>query len=121
MERKRAASVYIQTAITTASSAEMAILLLEEALKCIKRSRLAMEKGLRFEQNELLKKAQQCVNEIIPYLNEETKQGQAVAAVYQQVNQLLIKANVYQHVEHLNEAEEVLVELVKAWQANKKK
>lgn len=117
MDRRQASSVYVQTSISTASSKEMAVLLLQEALRCIKKAKSADH----FERNKQLKRAQQSVSEIIPFFNEEIKEGQVTAKVYRHVYDLLIQANVQKNEENLVEAEGIIHLLVKAWHESKKK
>lgn len=120
MDRKQVSDAYVQTSIATASAKDIAVLLLQEALKCIKKAKSALEKPDHFERNEQLKRAQQCVSEIIPYLNEEAKEGQVTAAVYRHVYNLLIQANSQKSAADLIEAEEIIASLVKAWQESRK-
>ncbi|WP_158068835.1 flagellar export chaperone FliS [Domibacillus epiphyticus] len=119
MDRKRAQDVYVQNSIATASPIEMAMILLQGALASIKKARMAMEENERLKQNFHLKRAQQCVLEIVPFLNEEIKEGQAASLVYQNVNSMLVKANINRDAAMLIEAEEILISLLEAWKASK--
>jgi flagellar protein FliS len=120
LDRKRAKEMYVKNMITTASPAEMAAILLQESLTCIKKARLVMEDDNRFEQNVQLKRAQQCVLEIVPFFNDKIKEGQAASLVYQHVNSMLVEANVKSDASILAVAEEIVSSLMEAWQESRK-
>ncbi len=112
--------MYVQNAIATASPVEMASLLLQESIKCMKKAKVSMEGSNRFEQNLHLKRAQQCVLEIVPFLNEKTKEGQSVSIVYQRINAMLVEANVKSDLVLIDEAERMVSSLYQAWQDSRK-
>ncbi|WP_050179884.1 flagellar export chaperone FliS [Domibacillus robiginosus] len=121
MNRKKASKAYTHTSITTASPKEIAVLLLQEALKCTKKAKSTWKEAGHFQRNDQLKKAQQCIGEIIPYFNEEVKEGQITAAVYWHVYHLLLQANVQKNMDSLVEAEEIIISLINAWKETQKK
>ncbi|MGG3451999.1 flagellar export chaperone FliS [Domibacillus aminovorans] len=120
MNRKQAREMYVQNAIATASPVEMASLLLQESIKCMKKAKVSMEGSNRFEQNLHLKRAQQCIMEIVPFLNEKTKEGQSVSIVYRRINAMLVEANVKSDLVLIDEAERMVSSLYQAWQDSRK-
>lgn len=112
--------MYVQNAIATASPVEMASLLLQESIKCMKKAKVSMEGSNRFEQNLHLKRAQQCIMEIVPFLNEKTKEGQSVSIVYRRINAMLVEANVKSDLVLIDEAERMVSSLYQAWQDSRK-
>lgn len=120
MNRKRARDMYIQNAIATASPAEMASLLLKESITCMKKAKASMKDSNRFEQNVHLKRAQQCLLEIVPFLNEKTEEGKSVSIVYRHINAMLVEANVKSDLMLIDEAERMVSSLYGAWQDSRK-
>ncbi|WP_046174402.1 flagellar protein FliS [Domibacillus indicus] len=103
---------YRKQFISTASPAEIEIMLLQESILSLKKAKAA--RG-HFERNDFFQKAQQYLLEIIPFINQEIKEGEAAVHAYLHVNNLLIEANIEKNEQSCEEALLLLHELLYAW------
>lgn len=107
---------YQQVSVLTASAEQLIIALIDEALSSIHTARQAMEKEEVAEQNQHLQRAQECVLQVIPFIEAGKEQGQALIAVYDYLNRQLVKANMANDRSALGEIADFLGKQKEDWQ-----
>ncbi|WP_100332338.1 flagellar export chaperone FliS [Bacillus xiapuensis] len=114
-DQRRVHQLYRRVSVRTAPPEEQMINLLAEAVKEIQKGKRAIENQETPARNKSLLKAQDCVLQLISYVNDQSNKGERLIALYGYVNRLLIRANIEKNGDLLQEAEEFLLNLTEDW------
>lgn len=111
------AQEYRKNAVLGASPAQLVVMLYDGALRFIEGGRLAMRAKDLTRQSEALIRAQNIVSELLGTLDRGAGGEIAanLASLYHFVLDALMKANLYDKENHLDEAAQVLRGLREAW------
>jgi len=110
------AHYYKKQAVETASPARLIIMLYEGALNSIAQAKQALRDGRIPQAHENIVKAQDIISELDRSVDTSYEVGKSLAALYDYMLRHLITANVKKDEEVLREVEEMLQELLAAWQ-----
>lgn len=111
----QAAQAYQTNSITTATPAELTLMLYNGAIKFIKQSKAAIvEKDLE-KAHEYNIRVQDIINELIITLNRDIPVSEHFLIMYDYMLHRLITANVQKDVEILNEVEDYLIQFRDTW------
>lgn len=120
MKRNDARSIYQQSSISTASTTQFMIMLLEACLRFLENGETAIREKNLVEKNYNLQKAQQIVLEIIPLVDQSVKAGKQLAILCEFLNQRMLEANITDNQEIIIEVKEYIKELILAWRESSK-
>lgn len=114
---------YAQTKIKTASAGDLVIMLYQGCIKFMRLGKKSIAKNDFEHANEYLIRSQDIIMELLTTLDAE-KGGEIarnLAALYEYLYKRLIKANMKKDGEIIDEVEEIMLELLEAWQETVKK
>ena len=106
---------YQSNSVTTASPAELSMMLYNGSLKFMKQAKVAMEDKNIEEKNRLIGRAQAIVHEFMVQLDMNIAVSKNLMQVYDYMNRRLIDANIKNDVSALEEAEKMMTELRDTW------
>ncbi|MFW6378180.1 MAG: flagellar export chaperone FliS [Bacillota bacterium] len=123
MTYNNASQQYAKTKIQTASSGDLVIMLYQGCIKFMRLARKSMEQGDIPNTNNYLIRSQDIIMELLTTLDNE-KGGEVarnLAALYEYMHRELIQANLTKDPEPIDQVEEIMLELLEAWQEAVKK
>lgn len=108
---------YKRSAVDGASPIRLIVMLYDGALKNLEQGKAAMADRDIFTQNEKIKRAQECVSELISSLNMEAggEVAQNLLSLYTFIYNTLFEANVNDDPEMLDQCAELLSDLRSSW------
>ncbi|WP_348639411.1 flagellar export chaperone FliS [Salibacterium salarium] len=106
---------YQQTAMETASSGELTLLLYNGCIKFIDKAEHAMDEKKIAERNNFLKRAQDIIRELMVTLKTDSDVGQDMYSLYDFIHSRLVDANIKNDKEALDEARRFVVEFRDTW------
>lgn len=106
---------YRNQSVTTASPAELTLMLYEGCLKFIKLSKSAIIKQNLEEKNNHLLKAEKIIQELMVTLDPNIEISHSMMQMYDYIHRRLIEANVQNDIEILSEVEGYVVEFRDTW------
>lgn len=106
---------YLETAVQTATPAQLLIMLYDGAIRFSKLAIEAIKKNDHQEANTNLKKAQDIISELIITLDRSQPIAENMYALYEYFNYLLIQANIKKSAEPVAEVVGYLSELKETW------
>lgn len=121
MKRNDARSIYQQSSISTASTTQFMIMLLEACLRFLENGETAICENNLVEKNDNLQKAQQIVLEIIPLVDQSVEAGNQLATFCEFLNRRMLEANMTDNQEIIIEVKEYIKELILAWRESSKR
>ncbi|MEW9502250.1 flagellar export chaperone FliS [Jeotgalibacillus marinus] len=106
---------YQSNSVTTATPAELTMMLYNGSLKFMKQAKVAMgEKNIE-ERNRLIGRAQAIVHELMVKLDMNVEVSKNLMQLYDYTNRKLIDANIKNDHSALEEAETMMTELRDTW------
>lgn len=106
---------YQKNAVTTASAADLTLMLYNAGIKFLHLAKKAIEEKNVEERNTNIQKVQNIIKELMSTLNMDVPVSTNLLALYDYMNTRLIEANINNNVEILNETEELLMDLRNTW------
>ena len=106
---------YENNAVTTASPAELTLMLYNGCLKFIKQGKAAIENNDIQSKNTNLQKAQNIISELMITLNRDVSLSQNLESLYEYIHNRLIQANLNSDIEILNEVEGFVTDFRDTW------
>lgn len=106
---------YQKNAVTTASAADLTLMLYNAGIKFLHLAKKAIEEKNVEERNTNIQKVQNIIKELMSTLNMDVPVSSNLLALYDYMNTRLIEANINNNVEILNETEELLMDLRNTW------
>lgn len=107
--------VYEQNAVLTATPGELTLMLYNGCIKFIKQARVAMQDKNIELKNNLLKKAQAIINELMVTLDRKQSISKELLALYDYMHRRLIEANMKNDSAILDEVEKMITDLRDTW------
>lgn len=111
----KAVQAYRNHSATTATPAELTLMLYSGAIKFIRQARMAIQ-NKNFEQaNASLIRAQDIIQELIITLNMDVEISQQFLVMYEYMHHRLVEANIKKDVSILDEQEDLFVQFRDTW------
>lgn len=110
-----AAQAYQTNSVTTATPAELTLMLYNGAIKFAKQSKTAMLQKQMDKAHEYNIRVQDIINEFIITLNRDIPISEQFLVMYEYLLNRLITANIQKDPEILGEVEDFLVQFRDAW------
>lgn len=118
MNNNKVSQQYARTKIQTASSGDLVIMLYQGCIKFMRLAKKSIVKGDFQNTNEYLIRSQDIIMELLTTLDNE-KGGEVaenLAALYEFLHRELIQANMKKDPKRIEQVEEIMLELLEAWQ-----
>lgn len=115
MAIKNPYQAYQNNSVTTASPAELTLMLYDGCLKFIRQARVAIQGKNIEEKNTNLVKAQKIIQELMVTLNLDVAISENLLQMYDYINRRLVEANVHSDVAILDEVEGYVTEFRDTW------
>lgn len=112
---QNAAQTYQSNQVTTATPADLTLMLYNGALKFIKQARSAIEEKNVAKAHEASLKVQNILYELMSTLNNDYPISKEFAKLYEYMLQRTIEANVRKDIHILNEVEDLFVQFRDTW------
>lgn len=112
---QNAAQTYQTNQVTTASPAELTLMLYNGAIKYIKQAKASLMEKDYPKTNEYCLRVQNILNELMVTLNLEIPISQQFMKMYEYMLQRMVAANVYKDITILSEVEEFFLEFRDTW------
>ncbi|WP_432775370.1 flagellar export chaperone FliS [Brevibacillus gelatini] len=112
---QNAAQTYQSNQVTTATPAELTLMLYNGALKFIKQVKIALEEKDIIKANEGSLKIQDILYELMSTLNSDYEISKEFARLYEYMLQRTIEANIRKDVEILLEVEDLFIQFRDTW------
>ncbi|WP_050616456.1 flagellar export chaperone FliS [Bacillus testis] len=106
---------YQQNSVTTASPAELTLMLYNGCLKFVAKAKVAISQGQIEEKNTNIQKAQKIIRELMVTLNMDMEVSHNMMTLYEFMNQRLMDANIKNSSAPLDEVEGLLVDFRDTW------
>lgn len=110
-----AAQTYQSNQVTTATPADLTLMLYNGALKFIKQAKAAIEEKNVIKAHEASLKIQNILYELMSTLNNEYDISKEFSKLYEYMLQRTIEANMYKDLEILKEVEDLFVQFRDTW------
>lgn len=110
-----AAQTYQSNQVTTATPADLTLMLYNGAIKFIKQAKVAIEEKNVAKAHEASLKVQNILYELMSTLNDEYEISKDFVRLYEYMLQRTIEANVRKDIELLNEVEDLFVQFRDTW------
>ncbi|MED4754668.1 flagellar export chaperone FliS [Brevibacillus choshinensis] len=110
-----AAQTYQNNQVTTATPAELTLMLYNGALKFLKQTRGSIGTGDLEKANEYNKRVQDILQELMATLNKEYPLAEQMMKVYDYMMKRLVEANIRKDIAILDEVEEFFVQFRDTW------
>jgi len=110
-----AAQAYQTNSVTTATPAELTLMLYNGAIKFAKQSKTAMQQKQLDKAHEYNIRVQDIINELIITLNRDIPISEQFLVMYDYLLSRLITANIQKDPEILGEVEDFLVQFRDTW------
>ncbi|MBA2874640.1 flagellar export chaperone FliS [Thermaerobacillus caldiproteolyticus] len=107
--------VYQQNSVSTASPAELTLMLYDGCLKFLNKGKQAMRENNIQERNTNLQKAQRIIQELMVTLNQEYEIAKQMMVMYEYMNRRLIEANINNDLSIVEEVEGFVTEFRDTW------
>ena len=123
MTNNKASQQYAKTKIQTATSGDLVIMLYQGCIKFMRLAKKSMEQGDIQNTNNYLIRSQDIIMELLTTLDNEKgdEVAQNLAALYEYLHRELVQANLKKDPERIDQVEEIMLELLEAWQEAVKK
>ncbi|RNB53838.1 flagellar export chaperone FliS [Brevibacillus gelatini] len=112
---QNAAQTYQSNQVTTATPAELTLMLYNGALKFIKQVKIALEEKDIIKAHEGSLKIQDILYELMSTLNSDYEISKEFARLYEYMLQRTIEANIRKDVEILLEVEDLFIQFRDTW------
>ncbi|MGQ7277811.1 flagellar export chaperone FliS [Brevibacillus thermoruber] len=112
---QNAVQTYQTNQVTTASPAELTLMLYNGAIKYIKQAKASLMEKDYPKTNEYCLRVQNILNELMVTLNLEIPISQQFMKMYEYMLQRMVAANVYKDITILSEVEEFFLEFRDTW------
>ena len=112
---QNAAQTYQSNQVTTATPADLTLMLYNGALKFIKQTKLAIEEQNIVKAHEASLKVQNILYELMSTLNKEYTISKEFSRLYEYMLQRTIEANMRKDLEVLNEVEDLFMQFRDVW------
>ncbi|GAB1530862.1 MULTISPECIES: flagellar export chaperone FliS [Brevibacillus] len=110
-----AAQTYQNNQVTTATPAELTLMLYNGAIKFIKQTRTSINNGDLEKANEYSKRVQDILQELILTLNKEYPLAEQMMAIYEFMLSRLVESNIRKDTVMLDEVEEFFIQFRDTW------
>lgn len=107
--------IYKTNQMTTATPAELTLMLYEGAIKFIKRSKLAIENRQIEQAHQNIQRVQDILTELIVSLNRDIPISNDFLKMYEYMQTRLLEANIQKSIEILDEVEDFFVQFRDTW------
>lgn len=115
MLRNQSYQAYQNNAVTTASGAQLTLMLYNGCVKFIQQGMKAME-GKQFEvKNKAIQRAQDIIQELMLTLNQEIEISKQMMPLYEYIHYQLQQGNMKNDITSLEEALELVMEFRDTW------
>ena len=118
MTNYNASKKYAETEIQTSSQGDLIVMLYQGCIKFLRLAKKSIEEENIHNTNEYMIRSQDIIMELLTTLN--TEQGGEIAtnlsALYEYLYRRMIKANMEKDTEIIDEVENIMLELLEAWQ-----
>ncbi|KIL49946.1 flagellar export chaperone FliS [Jeotgalibacillus soli] len=108
-------SKYQNNSVTTASPAELTLMLYNGSLKFMKQAKIEIEKKNFQEKNRLIGRTQDIVHELMVKLDMNVEISKNFLRIYDYINRRLIDANINNDMRALEEAEGLMTDIRDTW------
>lgn len=115
MSIKNPYQAYQQNSVTTASAGDLTLMLYNGSLKFLHLAKKAMESKDVATRNTNIQKTQNIIKELMVTLNMDIPVSQNLMALYDYINRQLIKANIENSMEIVEEVEGLITEFRDTW------
>jgi len=112
---QNAAQTYQSNQVTTATPADLTLMLYNGALKFVKQAKSAIEEKNVTKAHEASLKVQNILYELMSTLNNEYPISKEFAKLYEYMLQRTIEANIRKDLEILNEVEDLFIQFRDTW------
>ncbi|MFI8711541.1 flagellar export chaperone FliS [Brevibacillus brevis] len=112
---QNAAQTYQSNQVTTATPADLTLMLYNGALKFIKQTKAAIEEKDIIKAHETSLKIQNIIYELMSTLNSDYEISKEFSKLYEYMLQRTIEANMHKDVEILLEVEDLFVQFRDTW------
>ncbi len=109
------AQAYQTNAVTTATPAELTLMLYNGAIRFIKQAKSAMEQNDLAKAHEYNLRVQDIINELIVTLNRDVPISEQFLLMYDYMQRRMVEANVRKDMEILAEVEGLFVQFRDTW------
>lgn len=116
MSMRNPQQIYQQNAVTTATPAELTLMLYNGAIRFVRQSKQALEHKELEKAHQANVRAQDIINELMVTLNMDVDLSKQLLQLYDYLRNRLIEANVQKDGEILNEVEEFLIQFKVTWE-----
>lgn len=106
---------YQKNAVTTASAADLTLMLYNAGIKFLHLAKKAIEDNQIQERNTNIQKVQNIIKELMSTLNMDVPISSNLLQLYDYMNTRLMEANIKNDLEVLEEVEELLTDLRNTW------
>ncbi|GAE95177.1 flagellar biosynthesis protein FliS [Gracilibacillus boraciitolerans JCM 21714] len=106
---------YQNNSVNTASPGELTLMLYNGCLKFIKQANKAIEDKDYETKNEMIKKTQNIVRELMITLDQEAAITKEIMPLYDFVNHALMQANIKNNVDQLEQARAIIQDFRDTW------
>ncbi|ATF15913.1 flagellar export chaperone FliS [Brevibacillus sp. HB1.4B] len=112
---QNAAQTYQSNQVTTATPADLTLMLYNGALKFIKQAKVALEEKDVIKAHEASLKVQNILYELMSTLNSDYEISKEFAKLYEYMLQRTIEANMHKDVNILIEVEDLFIQFRDTW------
>lgn len=112
---QNAAQTYQSNQVTTATPADLTLMLYNGALKFVKQAKSAIEEKNVTKAHEASLKVQNILYELMSTLNSEYPISKEFAKLYEYMLQRTIEANIRKDLHVLNEVEDMFIQFRDTW------
>lgn len=112
---QNAAQTYQSNQVTTATPADLTLMLYNGALKFIKQAKVALEEKDVIKAHETSLKVQNILYELMSTLNSDYEISKEFAKLYEYMLQRTIEANMHKDVNILIEVEDLFIQFRDTW------
>lgn len=110
-----AAQTYRSNQVTTATPAELTLMLYNGAIKFVKQAKAAIEEKNVINAHEASLKVQNILYELMSTLNNDYDISKEFAQLYEYMLQRTIEANIHKDVSILDEVEDLFIQFRDTW------
>lgn len=115
MLRNQSYQAYQNNAVTTASGAQLTLMLYNGCVKFIQQGMIAMEEKQFEVKNKAIQRAQDIIQELMLTLNQEIEISKQMMPLYEYIHYQLQQGNMKNDITSLEEALELVMEFRDTW------